>query len=148
MQQTQGVSQEEAQEGNVSSNQQEQQITLPNGHQLRIVNASLLPQIQQQTMQQQQESVSQQLQPAQQLIESNALVKRESVSTPPVSPQNNINGQLMTLQQLQSFLPPHMQLTAATATPAPVVDGVQHASRDIKPTLVSLQNVPNQFIQV
>lgn len=155
MQQQQVLPQEEAQEASVAASQ-EQQFTLPSGQQIRIVNAALLQQLQavqqqamqQQQMQQQQQAVQQQQQ--QQIVESNAMVavnpKREPGS-PPASPQPNGQTQLVTLQQLQSFLPQHMQLANAASSQTQLVDANQQA-RDIKPTLVSLQNVPGQFIQV
>ncbi|KAK3909499.1 Transcription factor Sp3 [Frankliniella fusca] len=161
MQQAQALPQEDGQESSVTA-PQEQQITLPSGQQIRIVNASLLQQLQavqqqaiQQQQLQQQQVVQQQAvhQHQQQIVESNAMVavnpKREIVSPPP-SPQTNINGQqtqLVTLQQLQSFLPQHMQLANAATSQAQIPDAAQQASREIKPTLVSLQNVPNQFMQ-
>lgn len=160
MQQPQALPQEEVQEANLVG-PQEQQFTLPSGQQIRIVNANLLQQLQaaqQQALQQQQQtlqqqSVQQQQMQQQQIVESNAMVavnpKREPGS-PPASPQTSANAQtqLVTLQQLQSFLPPHMQLTNA-ATPAPSVpDGTQQGPREMKQSLVSLQNIPGQFIQV
>lgn len=161
MQQPQALQQEEVQDGSLVASQ-EQQFTLPTGQQIRIVNANLLQQLQaaqqqalqqqQQTLQQQSVQQQQQLQ-QQQIVESNAMVavnpKREPCS-PPASPQTSANAQtqLVTLQQLQSFLPQHMQLANA-ATPQPSVpDAAQQATRDIKPSLVSLQNIPGQFIQV
>lgn len=166
MQQAQVLHQEETQEGNLAA-PQEQQFTLPSGQQIRIVNANLLQQLQaaqQQALQQQQQTLQQQsvqhqqqqLQQQQmqqhQIVESNAMVavnpKREPCS-PPASPQtsNNAQTQLVTLQQLQSFLPQHMQLTNAATAQSSVQDSVHQASRDIKPSLVSLQNIPGQFIQ-
>ena len=165
MQQQQSLPHEEAQEGNLAT-PQEQQFTLPSGQQIRIVNAALLQQlqavqqqaIQQQQLQQQQAAQQQaaqqqQLQQQQQLAESNAMVaintKREPGSPPP-SPQTNVNGQtqLVTLQQLQSFLPQHMQLANAASSQGQIVDAGQQAARDTKQAVVSLQNVPGQFIQV
>lgn len=160
MQQPQAVSQEETQEGNLAASQ-EQQFTLPSGQQIRIVNSNLIQQLQaaqqqalhhqQQTLQQQSVQQQHHLQ-QQQIVESNAMVavnpKREPCS-PPASPQTSVNAQtqLVTLQQLQSFLPQHMLANAATSQPS-LPDGTQHVSRDIKPSLVSLQNIPGQFIQV
>lgn len=172
MQQQQSLPQEEAQEGSLAT-PQEQQFTLPSGQQIRIVNAALLQQLQavqqqaiqhqqlqqQQAAQQQaaqqaaqQQAVQQQQLQQQQLAESNAMavapMKRDT-SSPSPSPQANVNGQtqLMTLQQLQSFLPQHMQLTNAATSQAQIVDAGQ-AAREVKPSVVSLQNVPSQFIQV
>ncbi|XP_026289541.1 transcription factor Sp4 isoform X1 [Frankliniella occidentalis] len=152
MQQAQALPQEEVQEGSLTASQ-EQQITLPSGQQIRIVNAALLQQLQavQQQAMQQQQLQQQAVQQQQQIVESNAMVavnpKREPGSPPPSPQSNGHQTQLVTLQQLQSFLPQHMQLTN-TATPQPQIqDAAQQAARDTKPTLVSLQNVPSQFMQ-
>lgn len=160
MQQTQALQQDEVQDVSLPPSQ-DQQITLPGGQQIRIVNAAILQQLQaaqqqamQQQLQPQQQAAVQQhaLQQQHQLVESNAMVavnpKREPGSPPP-SPQGNVGGQtqLVTLQQLQSFLPQNMQLTNAPNPQTSLVAAGQQPDRDIKPTLVSLQNVQNQFIQ-
>lgn len=121
--------------------------------QIRVLNAAVLQQLQTQ----------QQTEGGATVVAGQAQVARESLAIPsPAAVQQQQQPQVITLSQLQNFLPIHHQsgqhhVTAVASTEstvqnqqtAPGAPGVKtFASSAVTPAVVSVQGVSGQFLQV